>query len=205
MTADEVAKQIDEMTAQSVAELRADAPRNLQQLPDVRVGFNERLRTRRPQAVRRAVRGAALGGGLFGPDHRSQARRDRGGGGSARRPATAQHAGVAPIHLDHEPGLSSADLARAMGVTAQAANLLVANMERERLVRRSPHPTHGRVLETYATEEGLRRLRLATPFVQNLEARLLQGLQPDQSELIHHWLVDAARAVGASPGRGRQG
>lgn len=107
--------------------------------------------------------------------------------------------------LDHEPGLSSADLARAMGVTAQAANLLVANMEREGLVRRSPHPTHGRVLETYATEEGLRRLRLATPFVQDLEARLLQGLQPDQSELIHHWLVDAARAVGASPGRGRQG
>ena len=60
--------------------------------------------------------------------------------------------------LDHEPGLSSADLARAMGVTPQAANLLVAGMEREGLVRREPHPTHKRVLETYPTDEGLRRL-----------------------------------------------
>lgn len=52
--------------------------------------------------------------------------------------------------------VSSADLARAMGVTPQAANQLVAGMEREGLVDREPHPTHKRVLETYPTDEGPR-------------------------------------------------
>lgn len=45
MTADEVTKQIDEMTARCAVELRADTQRNLQQLHEVRVGFNEWLRT----------------------------------------------------------------------------------------------------------------------------------------------------------------
>ena len=103
--------------------------------------------------------------------------------------------------LEQEPGLSSADVARAMGVTPQAANLLVTTMEREGLVRRSPHPTHGRVMETYATDEGLRRLRQATPFVEELEARILDGLEPAQRRFIHHWLVDAARAVRSGTGR----
>src|SRR5689334_3733342 len=71
--------------------------------------------------------------------------------------------------LEAEPGLSAADVARAMGTTAQAANVLVARMEQEALVRREPHPTHGRILEIYATEEGLRRLKSARPFIRRLE------------------------------------
>jgi DNA-binding MarR family transcriptional regulator len=97
--------------------------------------------------------------------------------------------------LDHEPGLSSADLARAMGVTPQAANLLVAGMERDGLVRREPHPTHKRVLETYPTDEGLRRMRAAQAFIGDLEERLLAGLGPAERELVHRWLVTAAHAA----------
>ena len=102
--------------------------------------------------------------------------------------------------LDHEPGLSSADLARAMGVTPQAANLLVVAMERDGLVRREPHPTHKRVLETYPTDEGLRRMRAAQKFIGDLEERLMAGLGPAQRELIHGWLVSAAQV--ASQGSG---
>ena len=101
--------------------------------------------------------------------------------------------------LHHEPGLSSADLARAMGVTPQAANLLVAGMEREGLVRREPHPTHKRVLETYPTDEGLRRMSAAQAFIGDLEERLMAGLLPAQREFIHGWLVSAAQV--ASRGR----
>jgi DNA-binding MarR family transcriptional regulator len=36
--------------------------------------------------------------------------------------------------LAAEPGLSAADVARAMGTTPQAANVLVAGMERDGLV-----------------------------------------------------------------------
>lgn len=108
--------------------------------------------------------------------------------------------------LDHEPGLSSADLARAMGVTPQAANLLVAGMERAGLVRREPHPTHKRVLETYPTDEGARRMRAAKEFIADLEERLMTGLAPDERELIHRWLVTAAEAAsqGVSPGLERR-
>ena len=97
--------------------------------------------------------------------------------------------------LDHEPGLSSADLARTMGVTPQAANLLVAAMERDGLVRREPHPTNKRVLETYPTDEGLRRMRAAQTFIRGLEEQLLGGLAPAERALVHRWLVTAALAV----------
>ena len=96
--------------------------------------------------------------------------------------------------LSQEPGLSAADLARAMGTTAQAANLLVAAMEREGLLRRQPHPTHGRILELYATDEGIRRLGTAQPFMEKLEAQITGDLAADEVALVKRWLVEAARA-----------
>jgi DNA-binding MarR family transcriptional regulator len=97
--------------------------------------------------------------------------------------------------LSIEPGLSSAELARAMGTTAQAANLLVGAMERERLVRREPHPNHGRILELYPTEEGLRRFSAAQAFIDELEARITEGLTQRELARVKRWLVDAARAL----------
>ena len=97
--------------------------------------------------------------------------------------------------LSREPGLSAADLARAMGTTPQAANLLVAGMEGEGLVRREPHPTHGRILELYPTEEGIRRFGAAQPFIHELEARMSDGLTPRETARIKRWLVDSARAL----------
>ena len=97
--------------------------------------------------------------------------------------------------LSQEPGLSAADLARAMGTTAQAANLLVAAMERDGLVRRRPHPTHGRILELYPTDEGVRRFQKAQPFMDGLEGQITGELGPDEVALVKRWLVEAARAV----------
>ena len=97
--------------------------------------------------------------------------------------------------LSEEPGLSAADLARAMGTTAQAAHLLVAAMERDGLVRRRPHPTHGRILEIHPTDEGVRRFRAAQPFVTELEARITADLAEDEVTLVKRWLVEAARTV----------
>jgi DNA-binding MarR family transcriptional regulator len=102
-----------------------------------------------------------------------------------------------------EPGLSAADLSRAMGTTPQAANLLVAGMEREHLVRRTPHPTHGRILEIYPTDEGSRRLRASRPFIRRLEEQISAELKPAEVGLVKRWLVDAARAAAASTTRSR--
>ena len=97
--------------------------------------------------------------------------------------------------LAAEPGLSAADLARAMGTTPQAANLLVNGMEREGLVRRQPHPTHGRILELYATDEGERRFRAARPFITKLEHQMCEGLDADHVKTVKRWLVDCARVL----------
>lgn len=97
--------------------------------------------------------------------------------------------------LDREPGLSSADVARAMGTTPQAASLLIAGMEREGLVRRAPHPTHGRILEVYATDEGWRRFRAALPFIRRLEQQMSEGLDASQLTTVKRWLVESARVL----------
>jgi DNA-binding MarR family transcriptional regulator len=97
--------------------------------------------------------------------------------------------------LSIEPGLSAADLARAMGTTPQAANLLVVGMEKERLVRREPHPTHRRILEIYPSDEGARRFHAAQPFIDELESRISAGLNQRELTRIKRWLVDAARVL----------
>ena len=94
-----------------------------------------------------------------------------------------------------EPGLSAADLARAVMVTPQAVNLLVNGLERDGLVERRPHPTHGRILEIHPTAEGRRRLRAAYPLVTALEDRIAEGLSGRQVASIKQWLVSTAQRM----------
>src|SRR3954468_21570160 len=103
--------------------------------------------------------------------------------------------------LEAEPGLSAADVARAMGTTPQAANVLVAGMEEAALVYREPHPTHGRILEIYPTDEGVRRFRAARPFIRRLEAQMCEGVSAAQLAIVKRWLVDAARALSSTKTR----
>jgi DNA-binding MarR family transcriptional regulator len=106
--------------------------------------------------------------------------------------------------LDAEPGLSAADVARAMGTTPQAANVLVAGMERDGLVYREPHPTHGRILEVYASEEGLRRYKAARPFIRRLEATMGEGFDAAELATVKRWLVESARGLSTTPTRARR-
>jgi DNA-binding MarR family transcriptional regulator len=94
-----------------------------------------------------------------------------------------------------EPGLSAADLARVVPVTPQAMNLLVTALERDGLVERRPHPTHGRILEIHPTDAGIRKLEATYPIVIDLEDRIAAGLSERQLATIKRWLVNAAIAV----------
>ena len=100
--------------------------------------------------------------------------------------------------LETEPGLSAADVARAMGTTPQAANVLIAGMEADGLVYREPHPTHGRILEVYPTDEGSRRFKAAQPFIRRLETQMCAGFSASQVTTVKRWLVEAARAVSST-------
>ena len=98
--------------------------------------------------------------------------------------------------LARDPGLSGADLARACNTTPQAMNGVVATLERDGLVERRPHPTHGRVLQVTLTDEGSRRLAAATPAVRRLEDSIEEGLPRGQVDAAKTWLVSTAKRLG---------
>jgi DNA-binding MarR family transcriptional regulator len=97
--------------------------------------------------------------------------------------------------LARDPGMSGADLARAVNTTPQAVNGVLATMERGGLIERHPHPTHGRILQTTLTAAGQRALAVSTPTVRALEATLEEGLGADQLATIKAWLVAAAQRM----------
>lgn len=97
--------------------------------------------------------------------------------------------------LARDPGLSGADLARACNTTPQATNGVLATLERQGLVERRAHPTHGRILQAELTGEGRRRLELANPAVRQLEAAIEDAFTPDQIAAIKTWLVQAAQRM----------
>jgi DNA-binding MarR family transcriptional regulator len=97
--------------------------------------------------------------------------------------------------LRRDPGLSGADLARACNTTPQAMNGVLAILEREGLVARSPHPTHGRILRVGLTPEGQKRLDAATPSVRALERMVERDLGAGELATVKAWLVDTARRL----------
>lgn len=97
--------------------------------------------------------------------------------------------------LAREPGASGADLARAVHTTPQAMNGVLATLERQGLVERHPHPTHGRILQATLTSEGQRRLDAANPSIRALERATEQDLTPDEIATVKTWLVTTAQRL----------
>lgn len=97
--------------------------------------------------------------------------------------------------LARDPGASGADLARACHTTPQAMNGVLATLEREGLIGRHPHPTHGRILQVELTDKGERRLRATAPLVRALERAIESDFTADEIDLVKRWLVEAARTA----------
>ncbi|MFB7091410.1 MarR family winged helix-turn-helix transcriptional regulator [Streptomyces sp. NPDC056296] len=58
------------------------------------------------------------------------------------------------LHTVRSPGLSSADIARRSGLTAQSMGAAVNQLIGRGLLRREPHPTSRRSMCLFATDEG---------------------------------------------------
>lgn len=97
--------------------------------------------------------------------------------------------------LAREPGASGADLARAVHTTPQAMNGVLATLERDGLIERHPHPTHGRILQATLTSEGQRRLDAANPAIRALERNTEREWTPDEIRTVKAWLVSAAQRL----------
>ena len=83
----------------------------------------------------------------------------------------AQYTALAAI--DSDPKLSNAELARQCHVTAQTMHRVVALLERDGMVARKAHPTHGRIQELSVTRKGRGSLAKARKIVDKVETAFL--------------------------------
>ena len=99
--------------------------------------------------------------------------------------------------LRDRAGLSNAQLARRSYVTPQSMNEVIAALERDGLVARSPAANHGRVLETVVTAAGLEVLAHCDEAVNEMEARMLADLDGEAREQLLNALTDCVHRLGA--------
>lgn len=85
--------------------------------------------------------------------------------------------------LAQRPGVSSSELARGTFVTRQSMHVLLQTLERDGHVVRGAEPTVGRAVPVAITEEGRRRLAVASAAVRSVEERMLDGLGDDEATL----------------------
>lgn len=67
----------------------------------------------------------------------------------------SQLSALAILSVAHPEGLSGARLSARSGVTPQSMSAAIAGLSDRGLIERSPHPTHGRILECRITPAGV--------------------------------------------------
>ena len=103
--------------------------------------------------------------------------------------------------LDAYPGASGADLARMALLTPQTMNLIVRKLERDKLVERTGHETHGRVLRIEPTAHGTAVLRRCKLAADGVERRLLAMLDAPTQRKVRLWLARVAVELGRAQAR----
>lgn len=96
----------------------------------------------------------------------------------------AQYGALAQLGLVDPQALSGATMAERNGITAQSASTAIAGLLDRGLIRREPHPTHGRILEVRITPEGADLLAHAHTATKKAEDRALASLDKQQQRLL---------------------
>lgn len=107
----------------------------------------------------------------------------------------SQLSALAILALAHPSGMSGATLSAQSGVTPQSMSAAIAGLSERGLVERSPHPSHGRILECRITDAGtdvLERVQRTTRDSGRYDA----GLSEEQQEQLRAILIDMMRTLG---------
>lgn len=98
------------------------------------------------------------------------------------------------LMLEDHPDFTVAEVARHVGSTRQSANEMVAGLEADGLLVRSPHPTDGRKHTLTLTAQGREKVELALPAVRAREEVLEASLPDGQREAVRSWMLGIAAA-----------
>jgi DNA-binding MarR family transcriptional regulator len=103
---------------------------------------------------------------------------------------------------DGEPDLDQSALSGRLGVDRNSTSLLIAGLERKRLVTRRPSPADRRMRLVRLTTRGERLFTELHPRGLELQQHVLSVLDPGERELLLDLL---ARVIEANPERARPG
>jgi DNA-binding MarR family transcriptional regulator len=97
--------------------------------------------------------------------------------------------------LARQPGLSNAELARAVFVSRQSMNLVLRGLQDRGLVARPASTPHGRALPSQLTPAGREQLRAASTLVKSVEKRMLTPLSTAAQDRLRRDLAACADAL----------
>ena len=95
--------------------------------------------------------------------------------------------------VQQQPGISNASLAREAFVTAQSMLGIVANLEKMKLLLRTPHQTHGRIMQSELTPKGAEVLASAWEAINDVERSMTAGFSPEEIDTLRSMLQRCAR------------
>ena len=99
--------------------------------------------------------------------------------------------------LREKPGLSNAQLARRTYVTPQSMNEVLAALEGDGLIVRSPAANHGRVVEVVLSSRGDEVLAACDRAVSHMENAMLADLDDAGREQLREMLLNCVHRLGA--------
>jgi DNA-binding MarR family transcriptional regulator len=108
----------------------------------------------------------------------------------------AQYGALAQLGLVDPEALSAATMAERNGITAQSTSTAIAGLLDRGLVRREPHPSHGRILQVRITPEGAELLARAHAATGKAEDRALASLDEGQRRVLRDALRTTMQAMG---------
>jgi len=97
--------------------------------------------------------------------------------------------------LERAPGATSAELARAAGVTAQTMHEIVRLLTTRGWVERTQDPEHGRKLQQQLSATGRKALVAARRRVEKVEEKLASPLKPHERMLLLSLLERCAEGI----------
>ncbi len=99
--------------------------------------------------------------------------------------------------LRDRPGLSNAQMARRSLVTPQSMNEVLAALEADGLVVRSPAANHGRVVELALSDRGVEVLDACDRAVTHMENAMLADLDEAERDALRDALLGCVHRLGA--------
>jgi DNA-binding MarR family transcriptional regulator len=103
---------------------------------------------------------------------------------------------IAMLTLDHESGLSNAELARRCFMQPQSMNEVVLELERRELLTREPDPSNQRILRAELTPAGKELLASWEGRINALEEAMLGGFTEAEARRFRKSIHRAAKNLG---------